>query len=61
MKNLSSTDISHFGDIIAIPFFLLSTVYFYRKKNKNKVEYILLLFSISGLILDIYFTYIFLR
>jgi len=58
MKNV---DLSHIGDIIAIPFFFLSTVYFYRKKNKNRVEYILLLFSISGLILDIYFTYIFLR
>lgn len=37
---------SHIGDIIAIPFFLLSSVYFYRKKNKNITENILLLFSL---------------
>jgi len=49
-------NISHIGDIIAIPFFYLLIIYFYNIKNKNLLEYILLLFSISGFILDILFT-----
>lgn len=48
--------ISHLADIYAIPLFGLSTFYFYNIQNKNKFEYILLLFSISGLIADILFT-----
>ena len=48
--------ISHYGDILAIPFFLLLVVYFYKKKNRTDIENILLLFSIAGLVLDIIFT-----
>lgn len=47
----------HFGDILAIPFFFLLTLYFMYKKNKTYFEYILYVFSICGLIVDIYFTY----
>lgn len=54
------SDISHYGDILAIPFFLLLVVYFYKKKNRTDIENILLLFSIAGLILDIIFTSIYL-
>jgi hypothetical protein len=57
---IKKNNISHIGDILAIPFFLLLCIYFYRIENKTPIEYILLLFSISGLILDILFTYIFL-
>jgi hypothetical protein len=53
--------ISHVADIYAIPFFGLSTFYFYNIKNKNKIEYILFLFSISGLIADILFTIFFIN
>ena len=53
-------NMSHYGDIIAIPFFALLIFYFYFIKNKTTLEYILLLFSISGFILDILYTYIFL-
>lgn len=49
----------HYGDILAIPFFALLVVYFYTIEHKSTIEYVLLLFSISGLILDIFFTYIF--
>jgi hypothetical protein len=52
-------NISHYGDILAVPFFLLLVIYFYKKKNKTIFEYILYLFSISGFILDSYFTYLF--
>lgn len=52
MKN-----ISHYGDILAIPFFLLLIIYFYKIENKNTIEYILLFFSIFGFVLDIIFTF----
>lgn len=44
------------ADILAIPFFILLSYYFYFKKNKTFIEYILFLFSLSGLIIDTYFT-----
>jgi len=52
---------SHYGDILAIPFFALLIIYFYKIKNKSKYEYILFYFSISGFILDILFTYFFIK
>ena len=51
---------SHYGDILAIPFFALLVIYFYIIEDKTIIEYVLLLFSISGFILDILYTYIFL-
>jgi hypothetical protein len=50
---------SHYGDILAIPFFGLLIIYFYRIKDKTKMEYLLLLFSISGFVFDIFYTYLF--
>jgi tellurite resistance protein TehA-like permease len=52
-------NLSHYGDILAIPFFLLLSIYFYNIENKNFLEYILYIFCISGFILDIIYTYIF--
>lgn len=57
MINSFKEHISHIGDIFAIPLFALLVIYFYKIKNKTIVEYILFLFSISGLILDSIFTY----
>ena len=51
---------SHYGDILAIPFFALLIMYFYKIEQKSKIEYVLLFFSICGFILDILYTYIFL-
>jgi hypothetical protein len=45
------------GDMIAIPFFALLVFYFYKKKNKTALEWVLYLFSISGLMIDSVFTY----
>jgi hypothetical protein len=53
-------NISHYADILAIPFFALIAFYFYNIENKTLFEYVMFLFSISGFILDIFFTYIFL-
>lgn len=51
---------SHYGDIVAIPFFALLAIYFYTIEHKSTIEYLLLCFSISGLLLDVLYTYIFL-
>ena len=53
-------NLSHYGDILAIPFFALLVIYFYNIKNKSIMEYALLYFSISGFVLDILYTFIFL-
>jgi len=60
MKNNFIKKISHYGDILAIPFFALLVIYFYNIEHKTTIEYVLLLFSISGFLLDIFFTYLFL-
>ena len=52
-------NLSHYGDILAIPFFALLVIYFYNIKNKSIMEYVLLYFSIAGFVLDIFYTYIF--
>lgn len=58
--NIKLNNISNIADILAIPFFLLLSIYFYRLENKTQLEYILFLFSLSGFILDLFFTYLFL-
>ena len=52
-------NLSHYGDILAIPLFFLLVVYFYNIKNKTAMEYILLLFAIGGFVLDVFYTYLF--
>ena len=52
-------NLNHYGDILAIPFFGLLTYYFYIIENKTQLEYLLFLFCISGLLLDILYTYIY--
>jgi hypothetical protein len=54
------SDLSHYGDILAIPFFALLFFYLYKIENKSTIEYVLLFFSISGFVLDIWYTFIFL-
>jgi hypothetical protein len=49
----------HYGDILAIPFFILLSIYFYHIENKNTVEYVLLLFALGGLVADMIFTLLF--
>jgi hypothetical protein len=58
-NNFVKNYLSHYGDILAIPFFALLSYYFYIIKKKSTIEYILLYFSISGFILDILYTYVF--
>jgi hypothetical protein len=51
-------EISHIGDILAIPFFLWLSVYFYQINKKTATEWALMAFAISGFILDLLFTYL---
>jgi hypothetical protein len=61
MKNYSINikNISHYGDVLAIPFFALLMVYFNNIKEKSTLEYVLFSFAISGFLLDIIYTYMF--
>ena len=59
MNKFILNNITNIGDILAIPFFALLTYYFYKKNNKTFFEKILFLFSLSGLIADIFFTYLY--
>lgn len=52
------SNLSHYGDILAIPFFALLSIYFYNIEQKSIMEYVLLLFSVSGFVLDILYTFI---
>jgi hypothetical protein len=49
-------NLSHIGDLFAIPFFLLLTYYFYSLPEKSTLEYVLFLFSIAGFLMDVLFT-----
>ena len=52
-------NLSHYGDILAIPFFGLLIIYFYQINHKTKFEYLLYIFAIGSFLLDIVFTYMF--
>lgn len=58
---MSNSNLSAYGDILAIPMFLLSSYYFYKIENRNNIENLLLIFSIIGFIADVYFTFNFLK
>ena len=52
-------NLSHYGDILAIPFFGLLVLYFYGIENKTPMEYVLFVFSGLGFLADILYTYLF--
>ena len=51
---------AHYADILAIPFFFLTFIYFARKSYTTHLENMLLIFSLIGLIVDSYLTWQFL-
>ena len=53
-------EVIHYADVLAIPLFFLAFIYFLRKQNKTVIEYILMLFVLCGLLLDLTFSYQFL-
>ncbi len=61
MENITIEKIVHYADVLAIPCFLISFLYFYFRENKTLLEIFIMLFLLSGLILDTIFTYNFLN
>ena len=57
MPELTLQNILHYADILAIPCFLISFLYFYNKKNKTLLEIFLMMFTLIGFIADFIFTY----
>lgn len=53
-------NLTHIGDMLAIPFFILLTIYFYKIENRTLLEEILFLFSFACLIIDVTFSYFYL-
>jgi len=54
-----SNKLAHYGDMIAIPFFIITLIYFFNIENKTNLEYLIILFLTIALIFDVVFTYIF--
>jgi len=54
------TRLSHYADIIAIPFWIIAVSYFWSIERRNKIEDLLLFFTVCGLVLDTVFTLSFL-
>ena len=54
-----SNKLAHYGDMIAIPFFIITLIYFFNIENKTNLEYLIILFLTISLICDVVFTYIF--
>ena len=51
----------HYGDMLAIPFFFLLSVYFYEITDKSVLEYVFMIFVMACFIIDIVFTYMYAR
>lgn len=49
----------HYGDALAVPFFLLLSEYFYLKENKSILEYFFLAFTTFCFFIDLVFTSIY--
>jgi hypothetical protein len=51
----------HYGDMLAIPFFFLLSVYFYEITDKSVLEYVFMVFVMTCFVIDIVFTYMYAR
>ena len=55
---LNLKNLPNYADILAIPFFLLTFLYFYNLEEKTEIEIMLMLFGLIGFIIDIFFVYL---
>ena len=60
-SSILTNKLAHYGDMLAIPFFIITLYYFYLIENKTWMEWLIIVFITNCLIGDILFTYIFLR
>ena len=61
MKLKLTNTLAHYGDILAIPFFILTLYYFIQISEKTCLEWIITAFLAVGLLGDILFTSIFFK
>ena len=54
-------NLPHYGDMAAIPFFLLTFLYFFSIDCPTLLEKLLMMFSLGGFVCDIFFVFLFLR
>ena len=55
-----SNKLAHYGDIIAIPFFIITFIYFFNIEKKTYLEYLIMTFIFIALVCDILFSYLYL-
>ena len=60
MKPIFTNTLAHYGDMLAIPFFILTLYYFYQIEQKTLLETTIMCFIVAGLACDVLFTFIFL-
>lgn len=58
MKKFNLENLCHYADILAIPLFFLTFWYFYELEKKTYIEYLIMLFGLSGFILDTIFVFL---
>jgi hypothetical protein len=52
--------LAHYGDLIAIPFFIISVFYFYQIEHKSLLEIGIMVFLLIALVFDVYCSILFL-
>ena len=45
--------VAHYGDLFAIPFLIITLIYFYQINNKTLLEYAIMIFIIIALLFDV--------
>ncbi len=51
--------LAHYGDLLAIPFFIITFIYFYKIENKSLLEIGIMIFLFIAFSCDIIFSIIF--
>ena len=52
--------LAHYGDLLAIPFFIISVLYFYQIENKSLLEMGIMVFLLIALLFDTFCSILFL-
>lgn len=52
--------VAHYGNLFAIPFFIITLIYFYKINNKTLLEYAIMIFILIALLFDVYCSILFL-
>ncbi len=47
-----ANNLVHYGDMLAIPFFFITFIYFYKIDNKTLLEILIMVFALIGFLFD---------